>query len=85
MSATGYPKRSVCKHGDHPLSLDAPDAEWADAFGGRECADAPNPEDGPMPAHEPGIVLSPPTFPSDVTPSAAPLPFQAVYIPGGNG
>jgi hypothetical protein len=75
MALPGYPKRAArCKHGDHVLSKAAPDAPWRDAFDNPECQDAPNPEDGPMPGHEPGSpVLSPPVF-DEVTEARTDLP-----------
>ncbi|MEU6362178.1 hypothetical protein [Streptomyces albidoflavus] len=54
-----YPKRSICQHCDDPLQQAAPDGEWTFG-GGRECAKAPNPDDGPMPSHKPGTILHPP-------------------------
>lgn len=61
--STDYPKRTMCRYCDHPLSLAGPDAQWLDPWSGRECADAPNPEDGPMPSHEPGAAILSPSSP----------------------
>jgi hypothetical protein len=59
----GYPKRSLCQHCGDPIELAALGGEWG--MGTRhgrstECAAAPNPDDGPMPGHVPGVVLHPP-------------------------
>ncbi|MEW1630480.1 hypothetical protein AB0387_24300 [Streptomyces sp. NPDC089173] len=83
MTISGYPKRAArCKHGDHPLSQDAPDAAWLDAFGGQECLNAPNPDDGPMPRHEPGsAILSPPMWHKAVTPRPDLEPPSLPYMP----
>lgn len=59
----GYPKRSLCQHCGDPIELAAEGGEWG--MGTRhgrstECPQAPNPDDGPMPGHEPGTVLHPP-------------------------
>lgn len=58
-----YPKRTMCRFGDHTLSQASPDAQWLDAWGGWECPDAPNPDDGPMPSHEPGAKILSPSSP----------------------
>lgn len=55
----GYPKRSICEHCGDPIALAAADASWT-VGNGRECPQAPNPDDGPMPGHAPGLVLHPP-------------------------
>ena len=59
----GYPKRSICAHCGEVISQAAQGADWvvAGLFGdARECPEAPNPDDGPMPDHAPGVVLHPP-------------------------
>jgi hypothetical protein len=60
----GYPKRSVCVHCDDVIEQAADGAAWTrgNLLGGDspECPDAPNPDDGPMPGHEPGTILHPP-------------------------
>lgn len=55
----GYPKRSVCVHCEDAMELAADGAAWTVGYS-RECPQAPNPDDGPMPGHEPGVVLHPP-------------------------
>lgn len=84
MTIPGYPKRAArCKHGDHILRQDAPDTAWVDAFDGRECPDAPNPDDGPMPPHEPGsAILSPPAWPEIIAPRTDLEPPTLPYMPG---
>lgn len=32
--STDYPKRTMCRYGDHTLSQAGPGAEWLDAWGG---------------------------------------------------
>ena len=58
-----YPKRTTCRYCAGPLNQVGPDAEWLDPWGGRECAKAPNPEDGPMPPHKPGTAILSPSSP----------------------
>ncbi|MGW1436786.1 hypothetical protein ACWD7M_16245 [Streptomyces griseus] len=55
----GYPKYSTCLHCGDVLTLTAEGARWAVA-NAPECPKAPNPDDGPMPGHEPGTVVHPP-------------------------
>lgn len=55
----GYPKRSICEHCGDPIAQAADGAAWT-VGNGRECHMAPNPDDGPMPGHVPGVVLHPP-------------------------
>lgn len=60
----GYPKRSCCTYCGEVISLAEEGAPWTvgNLVGGedRECPKAPNPDDGPMPDHAPGVVLHPP-------------------------
>lgn len=60
----GYPKRSICEHCGDVIELAADGAAWTrgNLLGGDdpECPQAPNPDDGPMPGHAPGVVLHPP-------------------------
>lgn len=64
-SGLGYPLRcAACEHCYLPMQKDTPTSRWEDAFGNPECAAAPNPDDGPMPGHEPGApVISKPDVP----------------------
>lgn len=55
----GYPKRSVCEHCGDAMELTAEGAAWTVGYS-TECSAAPNPDDGPMPGHVPGVVLHPP-------------------------
>lgn len=59
----GYPKRSCCEHCDEVIAQASDGAPWT--VGGLfsdspECPQAPNPDDGPMPYHVPGLILHPP-------------------------
>jgi hypothetical protein len=54
-----YQRAASCRFGEHILHRHGPGEPWVAAqLGGLgdspECPDAPNPEDGPMPGHEPG-------------------------------
>lgn len=54
--------RSICRFGDHVIEQENPGDPWYDStsmLGGylnRECPGAPNPDEGPMPGHEPGVI-----------------------------
>ncbi|MCP9209597.1 hypothetical protein [Streptomyces cucumeris] len=60
----GYPKRSCCEYCEEVIKQVADGAPWTvgNLLGGDnpECPKAPNPDDGPMPHHAPGIILHPP-------------------------
>jgi hypothetical protein len=56
----GYPKRSVCQHCGDAMELAADGDAWTVGRNGTECEQAPNPDDGPMPGHAPGVILHPP-------------------------
>lgn len=64
--STPYPqKRSTCRWCGGVIYRDGPNEPWTrNGIAGTtstQCQDAPNPEDGPMPPHEPGpAVLGPP-------------------------
>lgn len=54
-----YQRAASCRFGEHALHRHGPDKPWVVSKRGglgddAECPDAPNPEDGPMPGHEPG-------------------------------
>jgi hypothetical protein len=60
---SAYPLRCLeCAFCQATLHKDGPDQPWKDPFGGDQCEHAPNPDDGPMPGHEPGspVVARPP-------------------------
>lgn len=51
----GYPLRCMrCAHCGRSLHKDSPTDPWRDFSNNPECEIAPNPDDGPMPGHEPG-------------------------------
>lgn len=56
---SAYPKRSVCEHCGYVIEQAADGAAWT-VGNGTECDKAPNPDEGPMPGHEPGTILHPP-------------------------
>lgn len=59
----GFPQRTTCRYCKRVLERDATGAPWTSAklagLSGRdpECHAAPNPDDGPMPGHEPGSAI----------------------------
>lgn len=54
-------QRSTCRWCRRPIERASAASEWKSGFfgggGDRECPDAPNPYDGPMPGHEPGTAV----------------------------
>lgn len=54
--------RSMCRFGDHALEQQEEGGPWVSGYGmvypgvTQECPDAPNPDEGPMPHHEPGVI-----------------------------
>jgi hypothetical protein len=75
-----FPQLTTCKHCKRILRRNTAEDVWTN-YGiagttSTECEKAPNPDDGPMPLHEPGTkILTPPDEPTEhVDPATLPAP-----------
>jgi hypothetical protein len=58
-------ERSICRYCDLTISrMNAPVDPWVDPWGSGECGGAPNPEEGPMPGHQPNVIARNPNKPA---------------------
>lgn len=77
---------SRCVHCGRLISRIDYNASWTERRPGgvvyTECTKAPNPDDGPMPPHEPGTIGSPPKVQADMPPDPSSLPKPVIpWIP----
>ncbi len=81
---SAYPLRCAsCLFCENVLQKASPDADWKDPFGGTQCGSAPNPEDGPMPYHEPGSPIVRKPEPAARVFAENPPPPVVPWIPRG--
>lgn len=77
---------SRCVHCGRLISRADYNASWTERRPGgviyTECTKAPNPDDGPMPPHKPGTIVSPPKAQADMPPDSTSLPEPVIpWIP----